>query len=472
MIEDEIYDEWVPLNKRKSLSLIRILGIASGNLVPGLLWNVIFTLLEPFVKELGISSTVKTILLLYGSFIGFILGPVLGVASDRLMFKFGRRRIFVIIGGIVVVIALLLMMYCVEIGKKLSPRNPYPYQQATFIIAICLAFTAGNVIQSPARVLCSDVTPISQQNLMSNICQVYSGVASIFSNLLGGLEVYKYTSLEQKQFLLVVSLSIAFAAMLISTISAREEPLRNKPPKVNPFKQIWEAFKKIPKPFSRVIPAFFFANIATYQYQVAFSDFMGSEIMKGNSREGCTAEEKALYDKGVSWSMMSNVMNNAIQLFYGFVNSKVCELIGMKWVMVIGNGLMSIGLLLFFFVSNRFAYLAFTGLIGLGTVIYMAIPYAVVSIVIPTEELGNNLGILNCFCVLGQQVSNFAIGKGLSSVYGNSPRKNIGYSSIFGLLATIASLFILQPSLADVGNYDKIQDESSDADGIVMEFCH
>lgn len=167
---------------------------------------------------------------------------------------------------------------------------------------------------------------------------------------------------------------------------------------------------------------------------------------------------------------MCNVMNNVVQLLYGFVNSKVCELFGMRIVMVIGNGLMAVGLLLFLFVKNRFAYLGFTGLIGLGNVVYMAIPYAIVSIMIPTEELGNNLGILNCFCVLGQQVSNFLIGKGFSNLYNGSPKKNIGYSSVFGFLAMIASFWIVQPTLADAGNYDKISDTSGIE--ICEEFCH
>lgn len=71
--------------------------------------------------------------------------------------------------------------------------------------------------------------------------------------------------------------------MVVSVVCAREELLRIKPPKVNPFKQIWKASKKIPKPFARAIPSFLLANIAIYQYQVAFTDFMGSEIFHSNN---------------------------------------------------------------------------------------------------------------------------------------------------------------------------------------------
>lgn len=462
MIETEANKVWVPLSKRQKLSLGRICAIASCNLVPGLLYNIISALFEPFIKNLGINMTIKTILLFYASFIGFLIAPILGVISDGLTYKYGRRRIFVISGSIFVVISLLLMMYCYEIGTFLKPSHPQPYRKLVFIIAYVIAFAAGNIVQSPARVLCSDVTPLTQQTLMSNICQVYGGVSSIFPNLLGGFEVYKYTGLKQEQFLLVVCLSIAFVAMMISVISAREEPLLVKPPKVNPFKKIWVAVKKMPKPFVRCVPSFCLSFVAIYQYGIAFTDFMGAEIMHGNNSDDASSEMKKLYQKGVSWAMMCNSVNNVTQLIYGFLNNKVCEIIGMKWAMVIGGILISVSLLLFLFIKNKYAFLGLTGLIGLGNVIYMAIPYAIVSIVIPTEELGNNLGILNCFCVIGQQLSNFIIGSGVGRLVNNSSGKKIGFSAIFGFLTTIASFWVVEPTLGEAGQYQSMNDNPTD----------
>ena len=110
------------------------------NIVPGLVLNIIFALLEPFVKNLSISSTIKTILLLYGSLISFLLGPILGVISDGLTFKYGRRRIFVIIGSILVVISLLLRMFCSEIGDFLKPSNPALYRKLRASLKLFLLF--------------------------------------------------------------------------------------------------------------------------------------------------------------------------------------------------------------------------------------------------------------------------------------------------------------------------------------------
>ena len=117
MIEDQLYDDWVPLNRRDKLSFGLILAIASGNLIAGLMYNIIFALLSPIREALELPQLYETMLLLSGSLIGFFLAPLLGVLSDGLMLKFGRRRIFIIVGSIFASIALLLLSFYDEIGE-------------------------------------------------------------------------------------------------------------------------------------------------------------------------------------------------------------------------------------------------------------------------------------------------------------------------------------------------------------------
>ncbi|OHT08252.1 major facilitator superfamily transporter [Tritrichomonas foetus] len=454
--------EWVPLNQREKLTLPHIMGIAAGTLVATLLWAIVFTLFSPLCTKLQLSSITKTLLLLYGSLVGFIFTPILGVYSDGLMLKWGRRRIFMIIGGILLVCGMLVMMYCVEIGNLFGKTDPMKISRIVFILSLILVFTAGNVIQSPARTLCSDVTPPKQQILMANICQVYGGVGGILTNLVGGFELYKYTQLEQEQFILIVCLSISFVAMIVAIVVTPEEPLKEKPPKINPFSQIWFAFKNMPKPFIRILAPFSLGCVAIYQFGFQFSHFMGHDLYNGNNDINASSEDKINYQKGVSWSMMCNAVNSAVQFIYGFMNTKVCEKIGMKYTMIFGLALLSLGFFLFFFVDNRFGYLAIAAPIGIGSVIYMAVPYTIVSLVIPTEELGANLGILNMFSVVGQQVSNFGIGNGFGALWPNDSRKMIGISSVFGLIGAILGFWIISPEIIDLyGPYSQIPERST-----------
>ena len=274
MDENLIKKEWIPLSKRDHLSFIHICGIAASTLAANLLWAIIFTLFEPLATKVSLKTWIRTLLLFYGSFIGFVLNPIIGVYSDGIMFRWGRRRIFILVGSFILIIGLLLMIFCREIGSWLLPKQEdgnNDAQKGLLIISFMIILTAGNIIQNPARTLCSDVTPAKQQILMSNICLVYSGIGGVLTNLVGGLKLYQYTKLDQEPFILVVCLSISVVAMAITIIVTPEEPLREKPPTVNPFKQIVHALKKMPKAFVRVILPFFFGNVANYQFGIQFS---------------------------------------------------------------------------------------------------------------------------------------------------------------------------------------------------------
>ena len=380
MIDDPETTDWVPLNKREKLSYGRIMAVACGNLIPGMMYNIIFALLSPTCTILALPSIVEKMLLLAGSIIGFFIAPLLGVLSDGLMLKFGRRRIFVIIGTVFAVLALMLLSFYDKIGG-----NNTLAKRVVFICSIILAFISVNVIQSPARVLASDVTPPKQQNLMSNVCQFYNGIAPIISNILGGKQV-TVPGLEYVQFLLIISVSISVVATIVCCLAAREEPLKFKPRRINPFKQTYLAFKKMPLPFTRIILPFLFANMAIYQFQIKFTDFMGADIYQLSQN----TDDLTIYQDGVSFAMLCMVVNNACQLVYSFVNSKTVEYLGTRWTMFAGNLLLTGMLVAFIWVRQKYVYYAFAGLIGISQVIVTASPYATVSIVIPTEDICNN----------------------------------------------------------------------------------
>lgn len=229
--------------------------------------------------------------------------PILGVYSDSLMLKWGRRRIFMLVGGIVLIISFLLMIFCVNLGRWILPSQPDGKniaQKFILMLALIISFIAGNIVQAPARTLCFDVTPPKQIMLMSNICQVYSVVSGLIVNIIGASKLYKLTQLDQEPFLLIICLSVLTAALTISIIVSHEEPLLTKPNISNPFKQIWRAMRRIPKPFKRIILPFLFAYMCIYQYQFQFSLFMGKYIFGGENTGGISQEQKCKNQDGVS----------------------------------------------------------------------------------------------------------------------------------------------------------------------------
>jgi hypothetical protein len=350
---------------------------------------------------------------------------------------------------------MFLMMFCEAIGSAINKTNPLPAQRGMLIFAIVLVFAAGNVIQAPARTLCSDVCPPSQQLLMSDVVQVYGGIGGVLTNGLGALELYKYTPLRQEQFILVVCLSISAVSVVVGIVAAPEEQLMEKPAFVNPFKLIWQSIKTMPPAFKRVVVPTLCSPLAIYQLQVQFTAFMGSVIFGGNNAQGASAADNDRYQKGVSWALLCNVILYVAMFIWGFLNAKICALLSMRWVYCGTMLVWGICLLLFFWVTNKYVYLAIAIPAGIITCVTNSLPYAIVSMCIPTEEIGGNLGLVVCLNVVGQQISNFGIAQGLGTIWNYSPKHITGISCIGAFLGVIAGFWIITPDPEELEEKNK-----------------
>lgn len=253
-------EDWIPYAKRDKLSFPLMLGIAASSICPSMIWSAIMGLYFGLAFKLGITGTLNTVVLLLGSLIGFIVTPIVGVISDGTTLKWGRRRIYMVVGSLILLIAYILVIFCDKIVK--SPSGV----KGLFIFGILLAYTGTNILQGPARYLISDVCPPTQQVLMGSIGAIYTGIGGLFNNLIGALALYKYTSLTQEQFILVCSIVVITVSTLISCIVAKEEQLTEKPETSNPFAGIVVAFKDMTKPRLILCMVSFVMNIAGYTY--------------------------------------------------------------------------------------------------------------------------------------------------------------------------------------------------------------
>lgn len=175
---------------------------------------------------------------------------------------------------------------------------------------------------------------------------------------------------------------------------------------------------------------YFFIMIASYQIGIQLTPFMGSVIFKGENTPDIKAPDTIRYQKGVSWAMLCNVVSCAVQFLYGFVQSKICDKLGLKWGFLVIMFLLGVVYLLFFFVRNKVIYIIMHIPIRLAIVTYNGLPQAIVILISPPEKLGANLALLNCFNVIGQQISNSGIGMGISQLWPGKPGHLIGISCI------------------------------------------
>jgi hypothetical protein len=227
---------------------------------------------------------------------------------------------------------------------------------------------------------------------------------------------------------------------------AREEPLTEKPERRNPFKNIYNGFQHMSLSIFKVDMAFTLAQLASYQIGFQLTDFMGRELFGGDNAIDASQEMIDKYQEGVSWAMMCNVVNYGVQFGYSFVHTFMCRAIGMKWVFVIWLALLGIVYMLFFWVSNQYAFLGMFVPVGLASVAYLSIPQAIVALQVSKAELGLHIGAMSCFSTLGQQFSNFVIGMGGGTIWPGRPRLLIAISCVFAFFSAIWAVWLDVPS--------------------------
>lgn len=441
-----LQSETAPLHLRDKLPFIHILGIASSKLAPNILFMILPTFFQPLSTKLLIPQGWKTVLLFISSFMGFIVSPLIGVYSDSCMFKWGRRRIYIVISLFLMLIGLVLMTYCSEIGKFFKPNNSLLLEQIIFGFSYEFVVIAGNMIDTPSRAICTDVTPVNQQSLISNVCSVYGALGGIIVSIIGGLSLEKYFHLSQIQFVLITSTIICTISITITVFVAHEQPLNVKPPKVRPFKKIFQSFKNMPKPISHAIPSFFLIAISYYQYGIQFSHFMAYDVYHGDNTSS-DQEKIDLYDKGIAFAMICSAVRFSAQFIYGFICAKISDWIGFRWTAFFGYTCMTAGLFVFLFVNNRYFYLGISVLVGIGFHTATTVPFSIVSICTTVLKLdfGAYYGIFMMFSVCGEQISNIGLGIGLGKIWPEDPRMLIVISSGFGVISMLLSLWIIEP---------------------------
>lgn len=449
-------EKWVPLCKRKKISILWIFAICANQISMSFIWIPLGVLLNPYCQKLNLSNFGTTLVFLIGCGSGFIFPPIIAALSDSTTFKYGRRRIFMVFGETFVMIGLLMISFCRELSSKfntdlnqIQSANTNSGTNSTlnynnnaaifyFVTGIILTYFGGNVANGPGRAMCSDVVPASQQVLVSSICVLDNAIAGVISNSIGALKLYKYTSLNNETLVLVCSSIIGLITLIISVVSTPEERLINKPKKRNPLVLILESFRTMKKSLFYVLMAFFFQCIGAIQFALQSSNYIAKNIFGGvpNAPDG-------LYDAGISHAQFLALFQTIVQVCYSSINTKVVDLIGFKNTWNFAMICLFFADILFYLISNKYLLSIPYFLNGICVVVANSIPYAYVSLITPAEKLAGNISLVILFGNFGSVLAILGLSMFLGSFkyFEENTGRLIFLSSVFVVIAIIFGEF-------------------------------
>ena len=417
-------NKYIPLNKREKLSTGRLFCISLTSLTANLIYIPAGILLNPLMQKLNFSNTVSSLVYFMGTLSGLIISPLIGMISDNTTWKIGRRRGYMIIGEVLAVVGMLI------IGFVDQFTDNYEIRAASCFIGYFVACCGGNTLAIPGRAMATDLTPYSQQIQVSNICTLQSGIASIFSSILGALQLPQYFNgaLGYEQFVLILCTTLGLISLIICAIAGEEEQLKEKVSNENLFVSIYHVLKTFNGNMVLLLIAYIFVSLGSIQWNTQFAVFFGQVIFKGNPTG--TAEEIKLYDDGIAYSQYIFCIMSAIQIFFGFYSHHLTNLIGLKgtWLFGLTCGIIGSGMMNFkVYGKYTFPYYTFASVMWAYYQNTLGIPNSVISLYFDEKAMCCAQGMLNFFFCIGEAISVI----GVQLIFGNYISEQISKGNSF-----------------------------------------
>ena len=389
--------DWVPLAERDRLSVGRLICMSFNQFTANMIWTPTGTLLSPLMNKLKFSTTVSAFVYLMGPISGFIISPIIGLLSDNTTMKFGRRRVYLIIGEVGAFVGMMILAFV----DKLTSDNTV---LAIFcFIGYFVACCGGNTLSMPGRAMVTDLTPAKQQVQAANICTLQQGFAGIITSVFGAVQLNKAFgeggSFGYEQFILLLCCILGCIALIISVIASPEEQLTHKSMEGNFFVAIWKVFKMFNTNMILMLFAHFGFALGNNQWNTQWSNFFVKIIYQEMDPKSQRA------DDATAFSQLLLCFQTVFQIFFCFFSHHLTNRVGLKgtWLIgciagMIGTGSVNIrvrGNGRWFYLLSCFFY-AYFCTTGGGVII------TIISLYIAEENMGCAQGILNIFNCLGQ----------------------------------------------------------------------
>lgn len=381
---------------------------------------------------------------------GMIVQPIIGYWSDRTWSKtLGRRRPYFLAGSILACIALVLLPN----ADRFTGVFPALIVGAGFLMMMDASF---NISMEPFRALVADNLPEEQSTKGFAIQTTLIGIGAVIGSFLPWIlknvffvpnDLPNVKVQPNVIYSFYIGAIVFFVSILWTIFKTKEySPEERKEFGVEEIKQVKTKFSIPPTMWKLGIIQFFswFGLFCMWVYTTTALrehtyHLPSMEVLKSMNSTRAHSQLKLSEDLG-DWVGILFGIYNGVSAIFALLMPRIAAAIGKPKTHLFALCMGGFGLILMYFMPNKYAMIVPMVFIGIAWASILAMPYAMLAGAIPAERMGVFMGIFNFFITLPQIVSALFSGPIVKYVFGG----NAVYAILLGgVMMCIAGLLNL-----------------------------
>ena len=376
----------------KGYPLANLLALTIAFLGIQFSWSVQVGYVTKTLEErLGLDKRFVSYAWLAGPVAGIVVQPTVGLLSDRLHTRFGRRRPYIFGGSIVACFALISFAWADRLWVG--------------ILSFWVLDFAINAAQGPLRALMTDVVPSEEQGRGNAYFALMSGVGNASGNLLGSLPLSKVFGgrVEDVQVLYVMAAVILLTTVSICCFVTKEDvPATGwayenvdtvedgevsandagySRESVDVSMSLWQATASAPKPFWRLFVIQNFQWFAWFCVFIFTTSWVGVSVFGGDPTKPEGHVKRELYDEGVRFGNLGLGMQAVVSILFSAILPSLLTKYGEVSVYFLSISVHGLAMICTLFLVGRgsapFALMCIAAL-GIPWATTMTVPWAMV----------------------------------------------------------------------------------------------
>ena len=376
---------------------------------------------------------------------GLFVQPIVGLSSDKIWTKLGRRIPFILGGAIVSALAMFFMPN----SEHFASLVPAVFFGAMMLLFMDVSF---NVTMQPFRALVSDMVDENQRNQGYSIQSFLINVGAVVGSLLPFLltNVFHVANEPGEGQKVAPTVIWAFyfggAVLLLSVIWTALRTKEYPPEEYAKYNNLdmeteekvsfLDLLKNIPTTMKQLAITQFFSWFALFLMWVYTTQGIAEHIW-GTS----DAHSKEFNDAG-NWTGVIFAAYSVFAALFSLAITPLANRYGRKNIYMLSLLLGGLGLISMYFIQDKNLLLIPMIGVGVSWAAILALPYAILSSSLPAKQTGVYMGIFNATITIPQIAAGLLGGVILTFVGGQAINMLVVAGVSMALAGICAKLFI------------------------------